>query len=273
MLKQRILTALLFGGIFIGIIVSGSGPLFVLFIALVVAVAAWEWAGLSGNQRGPERVFYAIAVIILFSICYLVLDPSWRAWIIIPGAIWWCVAGVMVVAHQRGKAVIPHSKSLKYLMGCCLLIPASLSLIVLYEVENGVYTVLMFFFLIWVVDSTAYFTGRRWGRRHLASRISPAKTWEGFIGSLLVTVLPAMVYIKLKGICGMEMFWLIVLFVITAGFSAVGDLFESMFKRHINLKDSGHLLPGHGGMLDRIDSLTAAAPVFVSGLWLLEGRL
>jgi len=157
-------------------------------------------------------------------------------------------------------------------IGLFVLLPASLSLISQYNSAADPYYILLLFVLIWVVDSTAYFVGRKWGKQRLAERISPGKTREGFVSSMIVAVVPPFIFISLRSIIGIEVFFLIFLCLITAGFSVVGDLFESMMKREANRKDSSQLLPGHGGLLDRIDSLTAAAPVFVLGLWMIEGN-
>ena len=273
MLKQRILTALILGVILVSIIFSGSEMLFALLMAFTVLFAAWEWAGLCNIQHGPSRILYAAIVTGLVILFYFALYPPWTESVYTFGTVWWSIAVIMVIYFQNGRKAIPENRFLQYLMGCCVLLPAALSLIYLYESDNGQYSVLMFFILIWIVDSSAYFVGRQWGKKRLADQVSPGKSWEGFFGSLLAAGLLAVIYTYIKGITGVGSLWLIILFVITAGFSVIGDLFESMFKRHVNLKDSSQLLPGHGGVLDRIDSLTAAAPVFMLGLWILEGRI
>jgi phosphatidate cytidylyltransferase len=125
--------------------------------------------------------------------------------------------------------------------------------------------------LIWVADSGAYFVGRQWGKNKLAPRVSPGKTIEGLLGALaggLIWGYAGMVWFEPKS------GWLFVaLCFVTVLFSVLGDLVESLFKRNAGVKDSGQLLPGHGGVLDRLDSLTSAAPVFVLGLMLLEGGI
>jgi phosphatidate cytidylyltransferase len=178
----------------------------------------------------------------------------------------------MVALYQCGRPAIPKTNTLKYLFGFFVLIPATLSLINLYGTDSGPLLVLLLFFLIWVIDSAAYFVGSCWGKKKLAYRVSPGKSWEGFLASLLAAGIMALVYVESGLITVTNTLYLIVLFIITAGFSVIGDLFESMYKRNANLKDSSQLLPGHGGVLDRIDSLTAAVPIYALVIWLLEVR-
>ena len=136
--------------------------------------------------------------------------------------------------------------------------------------EFGAGYVLFLLFLIWIADSGAYFTGRRWGQRKLALSISPGKTWEGVWGASLAALVFAMLGAVVLEV---RMPWpgFVILSMVTVGFSIAGDLFESMLKRQRGLKDSGSLLPGHGGVLDRVDSLTAAVPVFLLGLYGMRG--
>ncbi len=272
MLKQRILTAVILGSIVIAIIATGPQLLFSLLMGVFVLVGAWEWAGLSGPDNQLYRTAYAMLTAGLSSLLFFITDQSFSHGIYIIGTLWWCLAFIMVIFYQYGRPAIPKNNILKYLSGFCVLIPATLGLIYLYGADGGPLLVLLLFILIWVIDSSAYFIGRRWGKRKLADRVSPGKSWEGFIASLLAAGIMALVYVESGLISVTNTTCLIILFIMTAGFSVIGDLFESMYKRNANLKDSSQLLPGHGGVLDRIDSLTAAVPVYALGLWLLEAR-
>lgn len=272
MLEQRILTAGILGSIVIAIITTGSQFLFSLLMGLFVLVGAWEWARLSGTDNKLYRTGYAMLTAGLLYILTVLSDKTSAHGVYIIGTLWWCLASVMVIFYQCGRPVIPKNNILNNLIGFCVLIPATLCLIYLYSSNDGPLLVLLLFLLIWVIDSSAYFIGGRWGRKKLANRLSPGKSQEGFIASLLAAGITALVYVISGLIPVSNITWLIILFIITAGFSVIGDLFESMYKRNANLKDSSQLLPGHGGVLDRIDSLTAAAPVYALGLWLLEAR-
>jgi phosphatidate cytidylyltransferase len=136
--------------------------------------------------------------------------------------------------------------------------------------EFGPAYVLFLFLLVWIADIGAYFAGRRWGRRKLAVTISPGKTWEGALGAGMAALMFALAGAAVLGV-GARWPWFVAICMVTVGFSIVGDLFESMLKRQCGMKDSGTLLPGHGGVLDRVDSLTAAAPIFLLGLYGMRG--
>lgn len=156
-------------------------------------------------------------------------------------------------------------------MGPIVLTPLWTALVALHgNGEDGPSSVLFLMILIWVADSGAYFAGRQWGRNKLAPVISPGKTWEGVYGAVFGALICGLLLAWYRS--DIEGFhWLVPVCVITVLMSVVGDLFESVMKRKMDMKDSGTLLPGHGGVLDRIDSLTAAAPVFVLGLQLAIG--
>lgn len=272
MLRQRLLTALVLGPVFIAVILTGSQLLFSLLLGLFIMLAAWEWAGLSGAAHQLSRAGYALLMAALLCVFYLMAETLHRSVVPVVGTLWWCLAAVMVVLYQYGRPAIPGNKLLKHLSGIFVLIPSSLALVFLYGTATGPQLVLLLFVLIWTVDSAAYFCGRKWGKRKLADRVSPGKSREGLLASLVAAGILALIYVESGLISVTNSTGLVILFIMTAGFSVIGDLFESMYKRNANVKDSGQLLPGHGGVLDRIDSLTSAAPVYALGLWLLEAR-
>ena len=272
MLRQRVLTAIVLISILTGVIYYGSKEVFTIFMGIMIFIASWEWAGLSGSTSVYSRLIYSMLITGILFIVSLGLQISQVVGISMAGTIWWCMAFIIIVFCQSGKRLLPRKSMAKYFIGLLVLLPASLSLINQYNSASGPYYVLLLFTLIWTVDSTAYFIGKEWGNQRLADRISPGKSWEGFASSMFVAVIPPFIFINIRSITGIDALFLIFLCLVTAGFSVVGDLFESMIKRDANRKDSSHLLPGHGGVLDRIDSLTAAAPVFVLGLWMIEAR-
>jgi phosphatidate cytidylyltransferase len=157
-------------------------------------------------------------------------------------------------------------------MGLLVLVPAWFSLVALRADVRGQWLLLFLLVLVWVADSAAFFAGRRWGRTRLSSRVSPGKSWEGLYAALAAGILAGFLYSRLTGLQGLEMLKFLFICAVTVLGSVVGDLVESMMKRSIKQKDSGRLLPGHGGVLDRIDSLTAAGPIFLAGIWLLEAK-
>ncbi len=273
MLERRVLTALVLGGTAVAFVLSGSAVAFTLLTGLVVLLAAWEWAGLSGFKSPWQRVSWLVVIAAVLSVCYASRDTPWFRGILFTGLFWWCCAFIIVVAYQRGKAILPPQGLIIAAAGILVLVPAWLSLLTLYAGDGGVWAVMFLFLLIWMADSAAFFIGGRWGRHQLAGRISPGKSWEGVAGGMLLAALPAWGYVILEKLEGIDIVRVFVLGLVTVGFSVIGDLFESLCKRNARIKDSGRLLPGHGGILDRIDSLTAAAPVFVTGFNFLGGKL
>ncbi len=172
-----------------------------------------------------------------------------------------------VISYPRSSALWRESALARTIAGLLVLVPAWAALVVLHSRFDHGYFVLLAF-IIWGADTGAYFAGRAFGKRKLAPNVSPGKSWEGVIGGLLVALLAALVATYwLTPLGGYPAFFLLVL--LTVFISVLGDLSESLFKRVMKLKDSGGILPGHGGVLDRIDSLTAAGPLFTLGLlWL-----
>jgi len=272
-LKQRVLTAAILIFVVVVCVVVSSGPVFSLLLGISIGIASWEWAGLAGYREFPQKAVYLVLVMALLLWLYYLRNTPWIYVIVIFGVVWWCFAWIMVISYQKGRELIPSNQILKAMIGCIVLVPAWSGLVILHAAVTAPQQVLLLFVLIWVADSAAYFIGSRWGKRRLANRISPAKSWEGVVGGIVASMLPVLGYVILREMTGIDIIWLFALCLITVGFSVLGDLVESMFKRNADMKDSGTLLPGHGGLLDRIDSLTSATPVFVTGMWLLGGRL
>ena len=272
MLKLRIATALVLGAIVIAVVLSQDQLYFQIFLAVCVLAASWEWTGLCKCRNTVLRAIYMVGMTSAL-LLLLVAGPAGLAfWVVMAGIAWWCIALVLIVAYQAGNRDIFFSNRLKYFMGILVLIPAFSALYYLYNLDQGHVLVLVLFMLIWLVDSSAYFAGRAFGNLRLADRISPGKTVEGFTAGMIAAAGMAVLYGYYESASMYLVFLLVILFLVTTLFSVIGDLFESLMKRKCNLKDSSRLLPGHGGVLDRIDSLTAASPVFALGILLIEGR-
>lgn len=269
-LAQRLLTAAILIPLFSGIVLKSSTFYFSLMIAAMVFIAAWEWGRLVRFGFLAWMVFIAAVAATLGLAVAGDITPTGTRAICAVAMIWWAVATVWVIRFNSGASPI-NLPWRGLLSGCLILLPAFLSLRALHqESVFGPGYVLFLFALIWAADSGAYFAGRRFGRNKMAPQVSPGKTWEGFIGGLSAAAVVAVAGGRLLGLSGKAMIWFVPLCLVVVMVSVVGDLLESLFKRSAGVKDSSHLLPGHGGALDRIDSITAAAPAFYLGLSLLE---
>lgn len=263
MLKLRILTALiLIPFVIVGIFYT-SEFYFKLITAGIMLLAAWEWSSLSAFQDFTKRILYVgvQAGILFISLCYL----TYNGWLKF-GFIFWLMLSVYLI-WARSKTKLPYiNPMISAGLGWLII---TLCWIALQKLQLTPVYLMFMLLIIWMSDTAAYVSGRLWGQRLLAPTLSPKKTWEGFIFGLLFTFFSAMlVFYFFHGV--KPTLWQMWLLVLVTNLAAVaGDLFESQLKRLRGLKDSGQLLPGHGGILDRIDSLLAAAPVFTGSLLLL----
>ncbi|MGB5101725.1 MAG: CDP-archaeol synthase [Steroidobacteraceae bacterium] len=262
-LRQRIFTALLLAAIVIGVL-SWLPPGAAVFAVVVAMLAgAWEWAGFCGWVAPARRGAYVAAVGVAIALAWwLTAAPAALEVFLCVAALWWLIA-FLWLAFAGGTG----GQRAAVAVGFAVLVPAAIGLARLALVEpHGPLLLLYLLVLIAAADVGAYFGGRSFGRHKLAPRVSPGKTWEGFVAGMLGAVAAALLGARLFELPLLP--WVAVC-VLVALVSVVGDLFESLFKRRVGLKDSGNLLPGHGGVLDRLDSLTAAGPVFLLGLHLI----
>ncbi|MGC1854447.1 MAG: phosphatidate cytidylyltransferase [Candidatus Aquirickettsiella sp.] len=262
MLKLRILTALILIPLVIVGIFYASAFYFKLITAVIMLLAAWEWSRLSACQDLLQRSLYVGVQAILFLILpYLSYDGFLKL-----GLVFWLLLSAYLIWAGR-KSILPKiSPVITASLGWLII---SLCWVALQKLQMTPVYLMFMLLLIWLADTAAYVSGRLWGRHLLAPTLSPKKTWEGFIIGLLFTFFSAMLMLYFfQGV--KPTLWQMCLLVLLTSLAAVtGDLFESQLKRLQGLKDSGQLLPGHGGILDRIDSLLAAAPVFTGSLLLL----
>lgn len=270
MLKARILSALVMASLVITGIFFLATPVFALFIALVVGVGFWEWSQFIPLEKRPFRIAYVLTgCAALAGVWFVGLDVSIDALLLVAAA-WWLWVLFWFSRPDLFKSGSGFHLAYKLVAGFLVLVPAWAALVVLHANEaTGPGMVLLLLAMIWAADIGAYFSGRRWGKTRLAPAISPGKTWQGVYGGIMASMLVAF----LAGMLMLGESIAIVFFILVSatamGFSVVGDLLESLMKRQCGLKDSGQIIPGHGGVLDRIDSVTAAAPVFLLGThWL-----
>lgn len=289
MLKTRIITALILAPLALAGVFFLPLQLFPFFVAGVTLLGAWEWGAFlpskaqnsSGNKL--HRVVFTISLAILMA-SFMILVPITHVWsngqlhpiyqaALFIAAMWWCVSIALIFLYPKASNFWSDSEFYKGLFGQLTLIPFWIGMIALrgYGYHNdpmlGGILIVSVFAIVWGADVGAYFVGRSIGKRKLMPNVSPGKTIEGMLGGLVTAMLA--IFITKSYFYNIELLPLLVLVFVTAFISVFGDLNESMLKRNSNIKDSGTILPGHGGILDRIDSLTAAIPVFALGYLLL----
>jgi phosphatidate cytidylyltransferase len=270
MLWQRVLTALVLAPL-IGwaalVLPTGS---FALAAAGLVMLGAAEWARLAGLASPAPRLGYAALVGIGLGGLAAWLDRyPWPLAILALASLWWCgvAVGVWRRRHERPVRGFGSGVGPRLFAGVVVLVPPWVAVLYLHgQGEAGRRLLLFLFALVWIADIAAYFAGRRWGRDKLALGLSPGKTWQGVYGALAGAAVSAIAWAVVGGYGFAPALGFTALCLLTIALSVVGDLFESWMKRAQGIKDSGALLPGHGGLLDRIDSFTAAAPCFVVGM-------
>jgi len=266
MLKQRLLTAAILMPIFIAALFLMDTLSFALFLLVILVFSLFEWANLSAIKSSFTRVVYiAAGVAIVVTIQYYEL--AGRELFIFVFALWLVViVRLFRFGHKENGSQSPSGNGrLAWLDGYFVLLPTILGLEILKAQDiDAPQLLLVFFFIIWSADTGAYLAGRTLGKHKLAPRISPGKTIEGLIGGLVgALTIAAIVGLQVWGLPIEKLiYWLLAVVFITL-FSLAGDLFESIYKRRAGVKDSGKLLPGHGGLLDRIDSACAALPPYI----------
>ncbi len=262
MAQQRTLTGLALALVLAAVLLFLPPAGFALAAALAALFAAWEWAGLSALARSPARIAYVAAIAV--QLAFLYWHRDWTPQILLAAGAWWALA-LLWVLQWPGSAGLWGGRSVRCLMGVAVLVPAWLGLVLLREAEGGIAPLVFLLVLVAAVDIGSWFVGRGWGRRLLLPAVSPGKTWAGFAGGMATALLVTAVATFHPALPAHTL-WRVALLAAPA--AVLGDLVESMVKRHAGVKDSGRLLPGHGGVLDRVDSLAAAAPLFALS-WIL----
>jgi len=274
MLLQRVLTAIILIPLVVWGVLAADHWLFAAIVAAVMLLCAWEWARLAGLKTLPLQLLYVLLCgLLIAALWFIAADGVSRFLILIAAGLWLGMS--LALFSWRHKAL--HKAAFQpfiLMLGLLLLSAAWQALVSLHQLTDvGPKLTLGLLILIWIADSAAYFTGKALGRRKLAPVLSPGKTIEGMAGALAAaSVWGVLMFALLFQASANSTAYMItialLLSLLTAIVSVAGDLFESLVKRRADMKDSGHLLPGHGGIWDRIDSLIASAPVFAAGLYL-----
>jgi len=265
MFKQRFITATILALLFLSSLILLTPTVFVSLIFVIVLIAGWEWGDLTGLNSTSKKLFFLVALMLSMAAAaqitgiYGVFNQAISYWVIHSVVLLWGVIYLWLLGYPS-SAILWSSKPIMCLLGLILLTATWVALASIIFLEKGRALLGLAIAIIVLADSGGYIAGKLFGRHKLAPTISPGKTWEGLFGGLLFqSVL----------VIAVSMLWpdtdllkLCLLVVLVALSSVVGDLFESMLKRHRGLKDSSNLLPGHGGFLDRLDGVMAALPVF-----------
>ena len=286
-LKQRVITAVLLLAALIAVTTQLSSFYFSLFVAGVILMAAWEWAGLISPDKKITKLPYlvSIAVMLVGSFFFLELSVDaqsidyFRAGLVLMLGLFFWLISLFFLSGYPDNSDLWNDESKISLMGVLVLMPAFVGIVVLkYLVPSG-YLVLALVILVAAVDVGAYVVGVNFGSRKLAVKLSPKKSWEGVWGGTFACLLVASLFVWLmhNNLQALSLIQIIAFLMLSVGvtfFSVVGDLIESMLKRNCGIKDSSTMLPGHGGMLDRVDGLVAATPLFVlTMMFVLDSEL
>ena len=259
-LKTRIITALVLGGALFAVVLLLPPKAIIVVLSALVLMGAWEWSAFLRTSSVLWRTVYVLVIAALLPCAWYFTahDPNRDIFMSITVA-WWFAALCWILLAPRRVARWSAA-----LAGVLALVPAWLALARMrIDLPRGAEWILFAFLIVWMADIGGYFFGRRLGRTKLAPTVSPGKTWEGVLGGFLLS---AVIAIAASAWFELPMGRFLALCLGVVAFSIVGDLTESLLKRYAGLKDSGSIFPGHGGVMDRIDSVTAAAPVLYFGL-------
>ena len=283
MLKQRIITAIILALIFITATVFLSSFSYSLFVTIVVLAASWEWCAFIGLAKQVAKVSYlaTLGSMIIALYFFLGIVPeslvinSYRAGIILGlGILFWVLTFFMLKGYPSNSDRW-NNKSKIALMGLMALIPTWVGVVQIKYLNPQGFLLLGMVVVVAAADIGAYFVGKRIGKNRLAPSLSPNKTWEGVMGGFAACLLVGILLIWLLHsylitLSNGQILILVLLSLVVMLFDVIGDLLESMLKRNRDLKDSGKILPGHGGILDRVDGLLAVTPIFVLTFLIIE---
>ena len=279
MLKQRILTALILAPLAIAAIFYLPINYFGGFILAVMAIGAWEWGPLMGVTGKAKRWAFVISTALLIAVFWW-YQPLEQIWLINKkpeqavlsvlwlAVIWWILSAVLTYMYPKLSKFWSNNRAIRGVFGLLTLVPTWLAFMVLrthdYSLErySGAQLIMLLFLIVWSADVGAYFVGKAFGKHKLLPNVSPGKTIEGFLGGIVFSCLMVVLAGYIVGWNSTQFTTVLMVTILMTTVSVLGDLNESMFKRQAGVKDSGTLLPGHGGILDRIDSLTATAPIY-----------
>ncbi|MGJ7903365.1 phosphatidate cytidylyltransferase [Lysobacter sp. 1R34A] len=277
MTRTRLLAALVMAPVAIAAILLLSTPWMIALAAVLFLAGLWEWFDLAEIEDTLSRTVLLVAhLALMVTIVWAsrtggfggVQAPSMVLFKLasLIGVIWWLLALLWLQRYEFASNHATYARMFKLAAAALSVIPAWCALAWIHaEGVNGHWWLLTALAVVWAADTGAYFAGRKFGMLKLAPRVSPNKTVEGLVGGAFAGVAAGVGFSLLAGATKAQLPWVAAVSLAAVLFSVVGDLFESLLKRHAGVKDSGHLIPGHGGILDRIDGVLAALPVFALG--------
>lgn len=276
MTKVRTLTALILTPLAVAAILLLATPWLVALAAVVFLAGLWEWFRLAEIDDTLSRtVLLLVNLLMMVALVWASRSSTGGSLVLfqlatVVGVIWWLLAALWLKHYSFASDHDTHARMFKLAAGTLAVVPAWCALALIHaEQPNGHRWLLVALVIVWAADSGAYFVGRRFGRHKLSPRISPNKTVEGLLGGLAAGLAVGVAGALFAGAQVAQLPAVALIVVLTVGASVIGDLYESLLKRHVGAKDSSNLLPGHGGILDRVDGVLAALPVFALGkAWL-----
>jgi len=262
-LNQRLITATCLIAVLLAALFLPWG-LFPVFVVLLLGISAWEWSTLANLQEQTARIAYVGLIVVLFILALIFQDDIIGfAFRISTLMFWfWILLIPLLIRFPESKPLFQNTV-VTATMGAIILLSTATGLLWLKSQENGAWFVLCLFSIVTIADSGAYFAGRSWGRHKLAPEISPGKSLEGMYGGLVANFMFSITLVFGLNMSPENSFLIVFIVLLTSLFSVEGDPLESAIKRSQGVKDSGTLLPGHGGVLDRIDGVCAATPCFI----------
>ncbi|MBJ7574272.1 phosphatidate cytidylyltransferase [Luteimonas sp. MC1828] len=272
MTRTRLIAAFIMGPAAIAAVLLLPTQWMVLLAAVIFLAGMWEWFALAEIEDTLARGALLVLNLLLMVALAWATGGSGGTMVLfklalVVGVVWWLLAMLWLVHYDFASDHDTNARVFKLAAATLAVIPAWCALALLHH--DGPGWLLLALGIIWATDTGAYFAGRAWGKRKLAPRISPNKTVAGLVGGLAAGILVAVLGAWLLGTQPSHLALVALVALLTVLFSVVGDLFESLLKRHVGAKDSGNLIPGHGGVMDRLDSVLAALPVFALGkFWL-----
>ena len=262
-LKQRVITGVvLIIAVLLGVLLLPNHLFAVASLIVFVSVGGWEWGKLV-SLNSYTRSLFVVSLLGVALLAYLIKDLRWA--FIVAGVIWWAIVLVLLATYEQGTDLYRDRKWLLRIAAFLVLIPAWIALVTLHQ--HHPLLVLYLIFLVAITDSGAYFTGKAYGKNKLAPELSPGKTREGMFGGVAGAVAWSILGAFYFYLPATDFLYFILLSLVVAFMSVSGDLFESLIKREAGQKDSGSILPGHGGILDRVDGLIATLPLFALGIF------